>query len=145
MLSHTFRGMCIASSAYKKSIDVIMDVFECITSRKNIFKYQKTDVSDEILGKLLDAATYAPSAGNIQPWEFIVVKDPKMKKELALQCLQENIIVAQQQADDSLPERLKQLKLALNGNSQQAPEPALQFIRQLRSQLWIVRQFRGLS
>ena len=37
------------------------------------------DVSDEQLDYILEAARWAPSAGNSQPWEFIVVRDPKLR------------------------------------------------------------------
>ena len=39
-------------------------------------------VPDESLDQVLDAARLAPSAGNSQPWHFIVVKDPQTKKML---------------------------------------------------------------
>jgi nitroreductase len=32
--------------------------------------------------KLIDAARWAPSAGNIQPWEFIIVRKPRIKRRL---------------------------------------------------------------
>jgi len=37
------------------------------------------DVSDEQLNFILEAARWAPSAGNSQPWEFIVVRDAKLR------------------------------------------------------------------
>jgi len=42
--------------------------------------YRKdVDVSEEQLNFILEAARWAPSAGNSQPWEFIVVRDPKLR------------------------------------------------------------------
>lgn len=46
-----------------------------ILERRSIRKYLKSPVSDSQIEKLLKAAMAAPSAGNQQPWEFIVVKD----------------------------------------------------------------------
>jgi nitroreductase len=40
------------------------------------------DVSDEQLEFILEAARWAPSAGNSQPWEFIVVRDPELRKAI---------------------------------------------------------------
>jgi nitroreductase len=60
-----------------------MEVFESIISRQSIREYDKKDVPNELIGQLLEAAIHAPSAGNLQPWEFIVVKDKKTKSELA--------------------------------------------------------------
>ncbi len=49
-----------------------MDV---IFQRRSIRKFTAEKVSDELVKKLLQAAMAAPSAGNQQPWEFIVVRD----------------------------------------------------------------------
>lgn len=40
-------------------------------------------VSDEILNLLLEAARAAPSGGNAQPWEFIVIRDSQMRNAIA--------------------------------------------------------------
>jgi nitroreductase len=39
-------------------------------------------VSDDLIGRVLDAATYAPSAENRQPWEFVVVRDPELRAQI---------------------------------------------------------------
>ncbi|NLC76387.1 MAG: nitroreductase family protein [Clostridia bacterium] len=49
-----------------------MDV---IFQRRSIRRFTKEKVSDEAVRKLLKAAMAAPSAGNQQPWEFIVIRD----------------------------------------------------------------------
>ncbi len=59
-----------------------MEVFECIVTRRSVRNYEKKDVPNELIGQLLEAAVRAPTAGNLQPWEFIVVKDVGIKKEL---------------------------------------------------------------
>jgi len=40
-------------------------------------------VSQEILREILEAARWAPSAHNVQPWRCIVLTDPIVKRELA--------------------------------------------------------------
>ncbi len=52
-----------------------MDTLECIETRRSIRKYIDKDVSDELITKILEAAMTAPSAGNQQPWQFIIIKD----------------------------------------------------------------------
>lgn len=52
-----------------------MDVFEAIFGRRSIRRYTGPPVPPEKLTKMLEAAVWAPSAGNIQPWEFVVVTD----------------------------------------------------------------------
>ena len=57
-----------------------MEFFEVVYSRRSIRKFLDRDVEDEKIIKILDAARWAPSGGNIQPWRFIVVKDRKLIK-----------------------------------------------------------------
>ena len=52
-----------------------MDVFEAIEGRRSIRKYKPKPVERKLTEKLLNAACWAPSGGNIQPWKFIVVED----------------------------------------------------------------------
>jgi len=59
-----------------------MDVFEAIKNRRSVRAFTDEPVSDAEVKKLIDAARWAPSAGNIQPWEFIVVRDPEIKRGL---------------------------------------------------------------
>ena len=60
-----------------------MDVFECIRSRRSVRSFQDQPIDDEILRQVLDAARRAPSANNRQNWKFVVVRDAKLRKELA--------------------------------------------------------------
>ncbi len=60
-----------------------MNVFEAIKTRRSIRKYEQTPVPEEKLKKILEAARLAPSAGNRQPWGFVVVRDAERKKALA--------------------------------------------------------------
>ncbi len=53
-----------------------MELLEAIYSRRSIRQYQDRPVSEEAVSTLLGAAMMAPSAGNVQPWQFIVVTDP---------------------------------------------------------------------
>ncbi|MEM3797138.1 MAG: nitroreductase family protein [Candidatus Bathyarchaeia archaeon] len=55
-----------------------MDVFEAIKGRRSVRKYKSKKVDRELIKKLLEAARWAPSGGNIQPWVFIVIEDPKL-------------------------------------------------------------------
>lgn len=60
-----------------------MEVFEAIRKRRSIRKYFDKQVEEEKIMKILEAARWAPSARNTQPWQFIVVKDKERRKELA--------------------------------------------------------------
>ncbi len=54
-----------------------MDVSEAIYNRRSIRKFKKDEVPQELLKKLLVAATLAPSGKNKQPWRFYVVQGEK--------------------------------------------------------------------
>ena len=53
-----------------------------IFERRSIRKYSKLPISDDDIEKLLRAAMAAPSAGNQQPWEFIIIKDKKLLTDI---------------------------------------------------------------
>ena len=55
-----------------------MDAMETILTRRSVRKYNKKPLSDQIVKELLEAAMSAPSAGNQQPWHFIVINDPEI-------------------------------------------------------------------
>jgi len=69
-----------------------MDVLEAIKGRRSIRAFKGEDVSEEIVEKLVDAARWAPSAGNIQPWEFVIVRKAKIKRRLAEAALWQSFI-----------------------------------------------------
>lgn len=60
-----------------------MDLFEAIEGRKSIRRFKDTPVPDEDIKKILDAGRRAPSANNVQPWSFLVVKDRSVLKRMA--------------------------------------------------------------
>ncbi|MFZ3077295.1 MAG: nitroreductase family protein [Candidatus Aenigmatarchaeota archaeon] len=64
-------------------------IFSMIKSRRSTRKYLNYDVSDELLERILDAAGYAPSAGNFQPYEFIVVRNAESRKNISEACKQD--------------------------------------------------------
>jgi len=69
-----------------------MDVFEAIKNRRSIRAFEKREVSEEQVERLIDAARHAPSAGNIQPWEFVIVRDSHKKHQLSAAALNQTFI-----------------------------------------------------
>jgi nitroreductase len=59
-----------------------MEIFATIRKRRSIRLYKKKPVEKEKLNRILEAGRLAPSAGNKQPWRFIVVTDKKAKEKL---------------------------------------------------------------
>ncbi len=52
-----------------------MELMEAIRTRRSIRKFEDRDIPKEMIREILDAAMMAPSAGNSQPWQFVVVND----------------------------------------------------------------------
>jgi len=69
-----------------------MDILEAIRGRRSIRAFRSKDVPEETVEKLVDAARCAPSAGNIQPWEFIIVRKPETRRGLAEAALAQTFI-----------------------------------------------------
>jgi len=59
-----------------------VEVFEAVQKRRSVRAYQPTPVPKEKLLRVLEAGRLAPSAGNIQPWHFIVVTDAEKREKL---------------------------------------------------------------
>jgi 5,6-dimethylbenzimidazole synthase len=57
---------------------------EIILNRRDVRgnRFLAREVKDEVLDKLLAAAVHAPSVGFSQPWEFVIIKDEAVKKQI---------------------------------------------------------------
>jgi nitroreductase len=69
-----------------------MELSEAIKGRRSIRAFKKQDVPEETVEALIDAASWAPSAGNIQPWKFVIVRKPAVKKKLAQATLNQEFV-----------------------------------------------------
>lgn len=59
-----------------------MDTFEAIRTRRSIRRFLDSPVPEDVLESLLCSAMYAPSACNQQPWQFVVIKDRQLLREV---------------------------------------------------------------
>jgi len=60
-----------------------MDCLEAIRTRRSVRAYKPDPVPPAALKRVLDCARMAPSANNVQPWHFIVVRDAVKRRQLA--------------------------------------------------------------
>lgn len=51
---------------------------EVILRRRSVRVYKKKQVPEFMIRRILEAGRFAPSAGNCQPWKFVVVRDPEL-------------------------------------------------------------------
>ena len=63
-----------------------MDVLEIIKRRASCRGYQAEAIPDDVLERCLEAARWAPSACNQQPWRFIAVKDRELRERICGEC-----------------------------------------------------------
>lgn len=63
-----------------------------VKRRRMIRKYEDRPVPEEEIRALLRYAVRAPSAGNLQPWEFILVRDPEVRAQLAKAAMNQNSV-----------------------------------------------------
>jgi nitroreductase len=60
-----------------------MDALDAVMTRRSIRRYTDQPVPDEVVTQLLHAAMAAPSAGNQQPWHFVVIRDRTKLESIA--------------------------------------------------------------
>jgi nitroreductase len=59
-----------------------MDFHELAAKRSSIRSFNSRNIPEDILLEILDAGRVAPSAKNLQPWKFHVVRSPEMLEKL---------------------------------------------------------------
>ena len=68
------------------------DVIEAIEQRSSVRSFTNESVPEPTIGRLVEAALRAPSAGNIQPWQLVVVFKEEVRQSLAAACPREGFI-----------------------------------------------------
>jgi nitroreductase len=60
-----------------------LDFLELVQTRRSIRAFTADPVPDEAVDQIIEAARWAPSGANSQPWEFVVVTDKETKERIA--------------------------------------------------------------
>jgi nitroreductase len=60
-----------------------MDLYEAASTTRAVRRLRPAPIPEPVLRRVLRAATWAPSGGNLQPWHVIAVRDPARKARLA--------------------------------------------------------------
>lgn len=55
-----------------------------LRSRRSIRRFKPDPIADSVIERILTTATFAPSAHNLQPWRFVIIKNPDVKTRLGL-------------------------------------------------------------
>jgi 5,6-dimethylbenzimidazole synthase len=57
-------------------------LYRAIFERRDMRRFRSEPIADEILTRILNAAHHAPSVGFMQPWDFILIRDPAIRKQV---------------------------------------------------------------
>ncbi|MGA9722116.1 MAG: nitroreductase family protein [Candidatus Binatus sp.] len=74
-----------------------MGIYETMRTLRAVRRLRPDAIPDDVLHRVLEAATWAPTGGNVQPWRIVVVKDRALKEPLgqtlqrAMDCVLEAI------------------------------------------------------
>jgi len=69
-----------------------MDILTLIKKRRSIRSFKNQEIPKEDINSLLEAAQWAPSAGNRQPVEIVIVQSQKQKEKLVVNALNQKFI-----------------------------------------------------
>ena len=65
---------------------MVTEFYEAFFKRRSVRCFREEPVPEEVLNRILEATRWAPSAGNTQPWHFVVVTEVDVKREIAEIC-----------------------------------------------------------
>ncbi len=69
-----------------------MEFYDAVRRRLSVRAYKPDPVPEDVLDRILEAGRLAPSAKNLQPWKFIVIKDPETKQHLVPACRDQQFV-----------------------------------------------------
>jgi nitroreductase len=69
-----------------------LDLYDVINNRRSVRSFSRENVPEAVLEKILEYANLAPTAGNLQSRDFVVVKEPETKRRLAEAALGQDFI-----------------------------------------------------
>lgn len=70
-----------------------MNVYECVRSLSSVRSYTDGEVPGEVIMEVVEAGRLSPSAHNNQPWEFMLINDRAMLREMGKYCTSGSFIV----------------------------------------------------
>ncbi len=94
----------------------IDEFVELAKRRRDIHRFKPDPVPNEYIEKMLEAARFAMSGANGQPWEFIVVKNEETKNRIAEAMAEQGKLIAALEAS-----RVKEMRHGAYGDAQDTP------------------------
>lgn len=84
------------------------DFLELVKRRRSIRKFTSAPISDEDVDKIIEAARWAPSGANTQPWEFVVVRKKEQKEgivQIITEVMPQEVRMVADQRPGQVPDR----------------------------------------
>ena len=69
-----------------------MDILKAVKERRSVRDFQKKEIPQDIIDKLIEALIWAPSAGNLQARKFYFIKETGLKKKIAVAALNQHFL-----------------------------------------------------
>jgi nitroreductase len=114
------------------------DLWEVMRTARDIRRFTAEPVDDELLATCLEAATWAPSGGNQQPWHFVVMRSAAAREALAIGAARALAVIeqvyglARPEPDDGTPRACNaRAVFALHDGAADVPAAVLFCVRQL--------------
>lgn len=101
---HTFERLPEAEMTARAS-----DFYEVLNRRRSVRHFSDENVPDEVIDACIRTAGTAPSGAHRQPWTFVVVRDPAVKREIRLAAEEEERKLYEERLTDEWREALEPL------------------------------------
>jgi nitroreductase len=86
-----------------------MEFYEVVRKRSAIRIFKSDPIPEEVVRRILQAGMHAPSGEHKQPWEFIWIRNPELRKKLAEIKSDSRRIVAKDMYPDFTAERIEEM------------------------------------
>ena len=90
-------------------LQAVQDFYSCVRKRRTVRDFSDRPVAREIIEIALKAAGTAPSGANMQPWYFVAVADPDLKRKIRIAAENEEKAFYQHRASEEWLEALQPL------------------------------------
>ena len=103
-------GKAASAKSESNTIESIFDVFK---NRRSVRRFKSDPVPKEHIEKILQAAAWAPNAGNQQPWKFLIIEKETTKQKLKKACIEKSVTFHKNKKDwtqEQKDERIASIK-----------------------------------
>ncbi len=98
-----------------------ISLFEAIDTQRAIRRFKPDPISNELIVKLVEAATRAPSGANTQPWRFLIIRENHLKNKIADYYKKSWYKYLEKRIYNPIPKKIKVSATYLANHIQEAP------------------------